>query len=128
MFIGTLVVGFDVVVVVCILEVIVVNGIDVVAFAIGIVAFISFVGEVAVVESIGDVEFSDEYVINIGVPVEVIASDVDVVAGVVAGFTVKNIMKRDLQQFFFKSFQYFLSNDYMEDKNRLPSLQVLNTE
>ena len=89
MFIGTLVVGFDVVVVVCILEVIVVNGIDVVAFAIGIVAFVSFIGEVAVVESIGDVEFSDEYVINIGVPVEVIASDVDVIAGVVAGFTVK---------------------------------------
>ena len=89
MFIGILFVGFDVGVVVCILEVIVVNGIDVVAFAIGIVAFISFVGEVAVVESIGDVEFSDEYVINIGVPVEVIASDVDVIAGVVAGFTVK---------------------------------------
>lgn len=89
MFIGILFVGFDVGVVVCILEVIVVNGIDVVAFAIGIVAFISFIGEVAVVENIGDVEFSDEYVINIGVPVEVIASDVDVIAGVVAGFTVK---------------------------------------
>ena len=89
MFIGILFVGFDVGVVVCILEVIVVNGIEVVAFSIGIVAFISFVGEVAVVESIGDVEFSDEYVINIGVPIEVIASDVDVIAGVVAGFTVK---------------------------------------
>ena len=107
MFIGILFVGFDVGVVVCILEVIVVNGIDVVAFAIGIVAFISFIGEVAVVENIGDVEFSDEYVINIGVPVEVIASDVDVIAGVVAGFTVKNIMKRDLQQFFFNSNTFF---------------------
>ena len=133
MFIGILFVGFDVGVVVCILEVIVVNGIDVVAFAVGMVTFISFIVGVAVLESIGDVELADgvgESVIIIGISVEVIAFDVVVIAGAVAGVTENNIMKRDLQQFFFKSylFQYFLSNDYMEDKNRLPSLQVLNTE
>ena len=124
-------------VVVCILEVIVVNGIDVVAFAIGIVAFISFIGEVAVVESIGDVEFVDgvgELVIIICVPVGVIAFDVVVIAGVVAGVTEKNIKKRDIscqQEIYHRVdnyFHYFFANDCMEDKNRLPSLQVLNTE